>query len=1828
MKPALRERIEEQSINQIRSFLDELANGTRNYRSLHNLTQQIEHQYHGRFAIELLQNAHDAISLAERELARRRVALLIAPNEGPFGSLYVANDGRPFTNADFEAVASLGQSHKDPNQCVGNKGIGFRSVLEITNAPEIYSGGGSEELAFVGYCFGFDPQFVATLANTIAGLLSDASVPELQFSGNCYPLVDWSAERRSRFQQRWSTDAEGLKREIQFLSPYLLPLPRPTVPQEAHALAREGFATTIRLPLKSREALSLVEEQLDSLAHGDLLFLHEIEEVRVRTTNAKRVLRRVVSKSADQAGGMSVKLMEGDEITGSYSLWSRRIGGEDDSAGSRELADAARNLPGRWPELQEARIGVAVRNGEEPAEGRFSIFLPTDLPTGTFAHLNAPFFGEMSRTKIDLEEPLNQLLLSRLGALVADVARQLSGGSTAAAAIVIDLLAPAGSNSEARAALLSEVKAALDKAGASLTESKIFLTTRGWQAATKVRAAPSLPNAKVLTAPRFADAACFPLLHPSLASRALAARELLSDLDCDFSPSHDELADTVENAAKDLFQRCGRSASWTDFWLDVQELLRARSASPHPLHGKRVLLADDGKLVAPGSGRGRRRVFSLPRESAQEPESPTASEIPRSLKRHLAFLAPELPLSRKKGGKSEISDYLKAGDPPLVHDFRREDLIREVLIPATPRKLVPRGDSIEQRCLDILLWALRLVLTARDSQTLEPLLGSIRVPCRGGWYRAREAIFGEGWPHTVGDLVAELSEDLDVPSNSAFGDRLLLPPDTWASGLSTEQLTSTLAAAGVRDGLPLEPLSAPWNPSFWMNSWQTPELPQAPPSGVSEALWRDYCDAVGPTVQVQFQSEFEYRLDPPHVFPGLSRLDALGPDSRAKLATVLIRSIASWTESWASAKVSKVEGQAHSQRIESLAHYALRSREWLPVVSADPDENRFRHPGATWLIPSADLQGRRHQFSHLTVLDLDVANAVERDARALARLDHLGVAKFPKDERSSDARLLEALAEALQNGEMREANRDVFLGHVRHAWRCLSATSQDELPSRFIVREGGSGLSVRKKGDEAPVYLPDARGETVNQLMRAGLPTLEIEPREAQHFRSLLVAACEGQIRPLSRAEARITVKPPIEDGATQALIETHFSWIPTFALAIAAYYGDRSHGTETKRFLEAVGRLRTARLAECESVSIEFLWDEQRIIQREARAAWLRELNILVIASPAHENLESLAVPLEDMLERGDLLVPLRLALSKLPAQRIPAIDDRTAALGTLDISQSQLAEVEQHWLGDLDWARERLRPAVRLLVPYCDLSLLDTSDTLADLEKGLGELLEPDISAPRLLEVARTSDSDAAMGRALFEWLGERAELSHWNRALHSLGPSFSVVRNENAANEARGHISSSSLALLAVARRIALDADQHDLFIETRATLDSFELPAGLSALTWELSFASTMKAIASVLEHERASADYAAIVAQSESPKALQDELRSLGVDPDSDPEEILADNLRLVRKTVETLLATAVIQRERRQADLGPWAETPEALASRASEGLASGLGYLRPLNDGEIFAIVRDDLSCHVDDPEFWESIEDCSNIASVLGNLGVSEADLKTAQDTAEKLKERERRRSRMVKVCGRDFDSDPSNLVNLWSLLSEALPDNRVTPFDLGGLAQLEEVPEQRARAKRRGSGGGERRRRMTEAERRLVGLAGEIIAFRSLRQTFGVEISSRSWVSENSLEVFPGNSVDDNLGYDFDVSRKGQRYLIEVKATVGDEAEFEMGPSQVECAIEYRDHPQVQYLVCRVRRALTDDPSWDLLPNPFEQSQRGRFRIHDAGMKVEYRKADSSD
>ncbi len=91
----------------------------------------VRQQYSGRYPFELLQNANDA---ARESGIPGRARFLLTDT-----ALLVADDRFGFGERQLKAICSLGRSSKGPATSIGHKGLGFKSVGEITERPQIVS---------------------------------------------------------------------------------------------------------------------------------------------------------------------------------------------------------------------------------------------------------------------------------------------------------------------------------------------------------------------------------------------------------------------------------------------------------------------------------------------------------------------------------------------------------------------------------------------------------------------------------------------------------------------------------------------------------------------------------------------------------------------------------------------------------------------------------------------------------------------------------------------------------------------------------------------------------------------------------------------------------------------------------------------------------------------------------------------------------------------------------------------------------------------------------------------------------------------------------------------------------------------------------------------------------------------------------------------------------------------------------------------------------------------------------------------------------------------------------------------------------------------------------------------------------------------------------------------------------------------------------------------------------------------------------------------------------------------------------------------------------
>lgn len=351
-------------------------------------TLQNARDYAGRYVFELIQNGHDAHDGGRHD---GRVALVLDEDEGEHGVLYAANAGEPFTWRRVMAICKLARSEKAIGDGIGNKGVGFRSVLHITRRPEVYSAApgspGSGRLD--GYCFRF-----ADRAD-LEELLGDPAL------------------------------AERADRELPH---FQVPVPIRTVPATAAQLAKSGYVSVIRLPLmneRARAETATLLAELTSATVPLMLFLRRLAyltiEHRADGTLKRAGLGRAETQVAlpsateDQAPGLPRTSVARVDLGGSGrftvirgSVPSARL------AAVVEDAVADGRLDEVWAEWTEpAEVELAIPESPQSRPGRLYVFLPLgEQATAPCAgHLNAPFFTKVDRTALDATHPLNSALL-------------------------------------------------------------------------------------------------------------------------------------------------------------------------------------------------------------------------------------------------------------------------------------------------------------------------------------------------------------------------------------------------------------------------------------------------------------------------------------------------------------------------------------------------------------------------------------------------------------------------------------------------------------------------------------------------------------------------------------------------------------------------------------------------------------------------------------------------------------------------------------------------------------------------------------------------------------------------------------------------------------------------------------------------------------------------------------------------------------------------------------------------------------------------------------------------------------------------------------------------------------------------------------------------------------------------------------------------------------------------------------------------------------------------------------------------------------------------
>ena len=1493
-----------QAQRQVQTFFDELKNGTRNYRTVSSLDAQIAQAYRGRCVLELLQNAHDALANASPD-DPGRISFVLNTASEPV--LLIANSGRPFLTKDFQGICQLAQSPKDPNENIGNKGLGFRSVLEVSTGPEIWSTTPSgSDTSFV---FRFHPNVVDRVAEAAIELEHNGLNARSPFDAD-RPLVDWSSEQLNQYRERASeARSDGSWEATNFLSPYLVPLPiEERMPPDVKGLLSAGHATVVRLRLDGGkmgtidDALQSVKDQLWKLDARSNAFLYHLESLVIDIDGERRTMERVIESETDlvnypQTRQQRLQIRSSgpapdDSTTRHFLLWTRIVGGDDDPEQAERIRDAVEHLPNRWPEVRQVSVAAAVEDAPAPDKGVFVIFLPTEVTTGSAAHVNAPFFGSLDRRQIDFNEPYNDLLLECVLDLCIDAAAELVAGPPRGwrARAVVDLLSSTATVGGQEWCLINKLRDRASARDNALENQALILCDDGWRLPADARMMPKLQDDNPIRADRWREYARFAVVSTELGGRLHSVEELLVDLDGSTDPTHQEWRKTINRIATQVDDR-NIDVTWDAFLNSLISVLPATmraeppSDAPDPLADARFLPTHDGRLLSAAADSA--KLFFPPVRGTDD-AADFVGDIPSSLIDQIAFLHPDV--QTQEGRQRRNTTVQKFLDGRFARSFRREDLLRNVIIPALPRLPTLFGGPEAERCSELLNWTLRL-LGNDESDTLLPLIQRLPVACHGGWLAMSKAAFGPGWPHRLGDSVKSLADELPTEAAERLLTRALLPPDDPRWGVAVEDRSELLARAGVVDGLRLQ-LSP--EISFSMSGYGSHDLPSKPPITTPQPAWDHWRNAVREQASPYYYSVFSYALSGVRLLPEIHHRARLSSSGRRILSQLVLASLAHWDAGWESAVIKKTSGNSWSTPVTSPLKYWLKTLLWLSDRSDVDQPLEFR-----WLVPESLLRGQRDRYSHLDPLSLDLARRLIAEPKLKDALVRLGLNVYPTEEDRTGPKLLDALATAWNANRVPAERFDVFLGQVRDAWAHFDP--RDGLPARFLVRTGRRRFSARGSDELADVYLPDDRGRT-RSLREREMPILEMH---ASHANSMAEPLAAKDIKRASLLEERFLVDgnlwSGVVDGISPLDATKYAAWLPITLLTVAGYGGTAPTGTATRSWRDAADTLRHAYVLECEEIAVELIDGRHVVASRKPQAQWLPG-DVLAIR---RDNLlyESLAPAAHAMLGRQDLLKDLRLVLGALGGEETPSSDQVEAAMERAEIDAQSVADVRDRWIGDTGRIIDRIRPVLMLLGirdEGIDVAAIDMERLTLWLSANLRKWSVGDV-----LGAARRCRDECAMGEAVWHSLGDVAQLPAWNEALATLGEPYATVHNSRTGEQAKAHMEEAMPLLRSLARYVAVEAGHPDLFHRIEQVTRNFHPDADWSTQWWEVPFGAVLAALQTAYAAIPDIGRHLEVLQDAKTIDDLSTACRQRGITADPNPYETAALN----RDRLKTMLVS-------------------------------------------------------------------------------------------------------------------------------------------------------------------------------------------------------------------------------------------------------------------------------------------------------------------------------
>ena len=1790
------------------------------YRINASLTESISADYRGRFLIELIQNAYD---VHPDDCTNGEIEIVLDCRKSEFGTLYIANRGVPFTRRNVGALCDMGLSSKPPGESIGNKGLGFRSVIHITDTPHIYSQSENapDPARFAGYCFRFADD----------GDLK-ALIPDLR--------------RR-----------ELARRDLPL---FHVPVWLDVQSDEITEFSKQGFATVIMLPLRDEPARKAVEREISGI--GDqkvpmLLFLSRLACLRARVFSKQGELKQdfVLNRSeevfVEESNGTLAEAILGN--SGTY-LVARRTVPEADIKSAIGEGISQKQLHRHWRKWKgDGEVAVAVRLDNDVVTPRLYTYLPMgeQAPAPFSGYLHGTFCPTSSRKGLDAQIALNALQLENAAMLAADTVAKLGADATPditrrlnaaeRASAVVDLLCWRG---------IVGLETDCDLAGLIATRIAANFEVQRFDHAPVVpcqspRAEGSIIAWKApLSARRWPDDLSGETFSPenvasfdpenSIAPIWSELGGRINRLHCYLSdhaeqykgfPTDTERAELAARIAQLLASDSRTtSASWISFYKDLVSFLNNAADA---LANRPLLLCSDGKLrralnptqqEARPMRRRRRRtgetaVFSPPAQRGARTDEDLELSPPGRLAEHFAFLSHNLDWH---GALAPARRFLENGS--LVLEFDRETVLGQL-------SKTLQGETRKEVLTIGLRWAFQLWRQPRSSGRGFRLQRQhrFRVPTANGEFiDAAKAVFSSSWPEeTQGRLLQSFLDAApsDIPDLKDLAYRRLAMTKHRAFRNSRiDDWVEFLTELGVRRGLrPVaKELTEAKVPAGQLKNFGFCNNFGIPPS-VAE-VWKANIEGTDMSA-TSFSHNADYVIQGRVWWlPGQGDLVRFSPECQELYALLVIawldsESLSQWTVSIHHSFFRHVDRRHWPTPLASF----LRSAPWVPAEEPSRETSRrvSVNPSDIWIMPNPT-----DRFPPFLRRPLSrVRSALERATSAqIELLKNRGGLRI-MDEPAALAEQAIFLAQQYA----REGFDPYFERHLLNlydrTWRLLAdnvATGKLEIdhavvPRILLAQQGNEtrvvNLPTSVNDTDEIMYVCDIEDETAKGLLEAsGKPFFSAQTDNSERIGMLFRRLYGSGVRLLSEAQYELTVDGQ-DVGAGE--VEPILGFCPRLRVMAAASM-EALKGIDLRRLpadrSSILTRLEQLNLQRGSTLSCRIDGIEISHRRNERRAFLVRlDGGRPVIVSETTGTIDWGVIDdclnaICEAIGQRSLVPHLRLLVAFLrtedtPCDENPDIEldiDRFASILRLDENSKRGIR------GTLCAGLERFTPWLRAVLHLAGGT--QAVDALTDQEAAavqdiavLREMLTPwlkelNLSGDAVLEACRSAINVGELQEIL------DLDFASFNRSLVRVGlepVTYPDIHRNHMANFLREN-EIRIIDALRVAHAGCFPIHQRaPTYIEARNSLRNIGPDPN-----WLLLYREPPEGVM---------AEKVEVWLQLYGARLVDGDMH--GLDP---VEEVRRSNGLAVRNFAAT--ARPLVR---------AWCERAGVVASEIwDKGDEGGTALRSALEESGVFDFQKlDDIALFE-----WSRVVGAwpaeMPLSLDMTTLGLAPEDLdEEHRKNREEIRAR-RHEARSFPFNGRVIDPEDVEPQELAMELRSQLPTAMLsTP--LNAQPRLAWVQERRRRGGRAVIGPGPRARNGGAPTEKtdMIGRIGEMVIYFWLRARLPRQDIDAAWRSTNALAI-TGREGSDSLGYDFEVSYQKQVWQIEVKSSLNDPCTFEMGETEVRAArAAARGRSGIQYRIAYVSNL--SEPAMmkvELLPNPMTEEGESVLSLLGEGIR----------